>query len=273
MNRRNQLWLLIILSALTMAIPYAIQGALSTGSKPVDIHSGIYLADRIAWAIRALVEGLVIGYIARTHANNKWQGFVLWVLKLALIALIAITLGPVLYATSTSLPIQQTMSEGWHRFWAYALASYMPLMVLGAAYAYKTQPTDEAMQTVDSEEVAELERLLTEAQVENDKLEEVIASGKADTKVILHKAAKAEEYARDTQTKADQLQAQVTAMQTQAKSMADWNLLNATAKAKWIAQNTNGDRPLASHLADVLGCATSTVSRAYEAVDKANGNH
>lgn len=129
------------------------------------------------------------------------------------------------------------------------------------------------MQTVDNEQFAELERLLAEAQAENDKLEEVIAGGKADTKVILHKAAKAEEYARDTQTKADQLQAQVTAMQTQAKSMADWNLLNATAKAKWIAQNTNGDRPLASHLADVLGCATSTVSRAYEAVDKANGNH
>lgn len=57
MTRKKQLWLLIILSALTMAIPYAIQGALSTGTTPSQIHPNVYVADRIAWAIRALVEG------------------------------------------------------------------------------------------------------------------------------------------------------------------------------------------------------------------------
>lgn len=67
-------------------------------------------------------------------------------------------------------------------------------------------------------------------------------------------------------------QQQLTALQTQAQTIADWNLLNATAKAVWIAQHTNGDRPPASHLAKALGCAVSTVSRAYEAVDKKGGN-
>lgn len=39
-----------------------------------------------------------------------------------------------------------------------------------------------------------------------------------------------------------------------------------------IAQHTNGDRPPASHLAKALGCAVSTVSRAYETVDKSKAN-
>jgi hypothetical protein len=268
MNRKKQLWLLIVLSALTMAIPYAIQGALSTGSTPRDIHPYIYVADRIAWAIRALVEGLVIGYIARTQANTKLQGFVLWVLKLALIALIAITLGPVLYATSTNLPIAQTMSDGWHRFWAYALASYMPLMVLGAAYAYKTQPTDNEAQIVDSEEVAELERLLAEAQTENEKLEEILAGGRADANGLVHQIAKMKEDARAMQNDLHKRADEIFMLEKQVKAIADWNLLNATAKSIWIAQHTNGDRPPASQLAKVLGCAVSTVSRAYEVADK-----
>lgn len=264
-TRKAQLWGLIILSSVTMAIPYAIQGALSTGTTPSQIHPNVYVADRIAWAIRALVEGLVIGYIARTHANTRLQGFVLWVLKLALIGLIAITLGPVLYATSTGLPIQQTMSEGWHRFWAYALASYMPLMVLGAAYAYKTQPTDNEVEPIDNAQFAELESALSEMQTENERLEEVMSEGNKEVKILRHKLAEA-------QTQVEATQEQMATWAIQSKALADWNLLNATTKAKWIAQNTNGDRPLASHLASVLGCSTSTVSRAYETVDKKGVN-
>lgn len=117
------------------------------------------------------------------------------------------------------------------------------------------------MQKVDSEDVAELERLLADAQAENEKLEEVMSEGRADAKETLHQLEHWKENAH-------QLQEQALTLQTQNKGMADWQLLNATAKATWIAQHTNGDRPPASQLAKALGCATSTVSRAYEAADK-----
>lgn len=120
------------------------------------------------------------------------------------------------------------------------------------------------MQIVDNGQFAELESALAEMQRENEQLEEVIAEGNGEVKILRHQLASAQEDAQATQ-------AQLATMQTQAKTIEAWDLLNATAKARWIAEHTNGDRPPASQLAKVLGVATSTVSRAYEAVD--NGKH
>lgn len=150
-------------------------------------------------------------------------------------------------------------------------------------------------QTVDNGELAELqiaradlEQALAEMQFTNSSLEIAHGNAKADANrladelaqmqnqmaitqddasELLHKIEQLKDNAKFDQDNVDQLQERVMVLNTETKAVAAWNLLNATAKAKWIAQHTNGDRPLASHLADALGCATSTVSRAYEAVD------
>lgn len=267
MTRKNQLGVLILLSALTMAIPYAIQGTLAMSKCPTGLDWWICAGDKYAWAIRAIIEGMVIGYIARTRTDSAQQAGVLWCFKVALLSLIVITLGPSLFAMTQGQTVQQVLNYWVLWVWTFGLAAYMPLMVAGAAYAYKVQPNDEGAAIVDSVEVAELESLLAETQAEVNNLENVINEGNADVRELRRELAEAEQNAQQTQATVSQLQAQLTTMQTEAKAVAGWSLLNATAKAKWIAQHTNGDRPLASHLADVLGCATSTVSRAYEAVD------
>lgn len=234
-KRSTQLWTLIILSAITMIIPYFIQGALSAGKSPDAIGAQTWLLDHIAWAIRAIVEGLVIGYIARTVANNRTQATILWMLKIALILLIALTLGPVLYASLNGLAMAQALPTIAQWCWAFGLAAYMPLMVLGAAYAYKVQPADTPTQIGATASSAEFEQLQSD----------------------LKKA----------QTQTSQLQAAVNGLQAEIKQAQTWESLSFADRAKWIAMNTNGDRPQAVELASAWGCSISTISRAYKAVD------
>lgn len=158
-TRKNQLWLLIILSALTMTIPYYIQGGLVGGKAPGDISATAWQVDQWAWAIRAVVEGLVIGYIARTDAKRWWETSILWALEVALIGLIAITLGPALYASMNSSKMLNALPDRLQWVWAFALASYMPLMVLGASYAYRLQPDEKPAQEdakATQEKIAEM---------------------------------------------------------------------------------------------------------------------
>lgn len=142
MSRKNQLWALIILSALTMAIPYAIQGTLAMTSCPTGLDWWMCAGDKYAWSIRAIVEGVVIGYIASTKAQTEQQTRILWVFKATLLILIAGTLGPALYATTTKQSIPASLNNVVLWLWMFGLAAYMPLMVAGAAYAYKVQSDD-----------------------------------------------------------------------------------------------------------------------------------
>lgn len=233
-KRSNQLWLLLFLSTATMIIPYQIQGFMSSGKAPDAIPVNIWLADHWAWSIRAIVEGLVIGYLARTRANGKVQASILWTLKIALVVLIALTLGPVLYSTMNDETMAQSLSPWAQRLWTFGLASYMPLMVLGAAYAYKVQPNDDDLQTdatLPSAERSRLQQLLVESQSE-------LAAA----------------------------QSQISALQVEVKQAQTWETMSFADKARWIAQNTNGDKPAAADLAAAWGCSVSTVSRAYKEV-------
>lgn len=142
-DRRQQLWWLIILAAGTMIIPYVIQGTLASGERPDAIPWWVWVADHWAWGIRAIVEGLVIGYLARTHTETRQQAALLWVMKIALVTLITLTLGPAMYATSNGVTMAEALTPTLQWLWALGLASYMPLMVLASSYAYKVQPFDD----------------------------------------------------------------------------------------------------------------------------------
>lgn len=256
-SRQGQLWALILLSAATMIVPYGIQGALSSGKDPSQISSDIWLLDNIAWAIRAMVEGLVIAYIARTRANNSKEATWLWVAEGALVALIMLTLGPTLFAALNGVAIKEALPVGVQWAWALGLASYMPLMVLGASYAYKVQPYDEEAQVVDNEQVAQLERHNENLYRQVAELEHTLEDGRNDYHKLERERA--------------QLTERLSILEVQAKPMQDWQLLSPTAKAVWVAQHANGDRPPAGQLAQALGVATSTISRAYKKVDDAKG--
>lgn len=235
-KRSNQLWILLILSAATMIIPYQIQGFMSSGKSPGAIPVNIWLADHWAWSIRAIVEGLVIGYLARTRTDSKVQAAILWTLKIALIVLIALTLGPVMYSTMNNETMAQSLSPIAQRLWTFGLASYMPLMVLGAAYAYKVQPNDTDLQVDATIPVAERQKWQQELQT--------------------------------VQTDLEAAQSHAMTLQTELKQAQTWEAMSFADKARWIAVNCNGDRPAAADLAASWGCSVSTVSRAYKSVDR-----
>lgn len=180
MSRKNQLWALIILSACTMAIPYAVQGTLAMASCPGGLDWWMCAGDKYAWSIRAIVEGVVIGYIASTRAQTKQQTRILWIFKAALLLLIAGTLGPSLYATATKQTVPASLNNVVLWLWMFGLAAYMPLMVAGAAYAYKVQSGDDFVINLTTRIetlTADLESTRLELQVANEQVRAVEAWG------------------------------------------------------------------------------------------------
>lgn len=231
-SRQTQLWILILLSAATMIIPYFLQGSLSSGKSPNSVSDTVWLWDHIAWSIRAIVEGLVISYIAVTKTDNQKDNIILWSLKVALIALIAFTLGPVMYASLNSLKMSEALNEIVQWLWAIGLASYMPLMVLGASYAYKVQPDDNEDQSIVNQLQSDFNAL------QND-----------------YKAL---------QTIEATLQSKLKALSMEHQAIEEWQQLPASGKAALIYQYSNGDKPTVKELAELLNCSEGTINYGYK---------
>jgi hypothetical protein len=280
-SRKGQLWLLIIMSALTMTVPYFIQGALSGGLSPAQIAADVWSLDQRAWAIRAVVEGLVIAYISRTNAKTRRQGATLWALEIALIALIAVTLGPTLYAAMNGVKMAEALSPDLQWWWAFALASYMPLMVLGASYAYRVQPED-ALQTVATDvqtvanetqqkiadlqmEIATMQKNVTVAMNRVGELQAENATAQANAKQARQHAIELEGVAKAAQQEVAELRADAKLATVIESALQKWAALTLADKVRWIVNNCN-ERPAASDLAKALQCSVSTVTRIYAEV-------
>lgn len=255
-DKRDFTAVIITVCAVITAMPRWIGALLASEgfAVPEDWRPWWIVASTVFNAAMAIVEGVAFAYVFNAWRNqrDKNSDKLLWLTLVSGLVFI-IVLAPFIAAQTraSQTPLTAMLANDvalW--VWSSAVAASTIVIVASVGYAQKKSPT----QTIDSEEVAELERLLAEAQAENEKLEEVIDEGRTDAKRQMHEATK--------------LREELVLLQTQTQAIADWNLLNATAKATWIAQHTNGDRPPASHLAKAIGCAVSTVTRAYEAADK-----
>lgn len=157
MTRKQQLWALIVTSALTAFFQYIIQGSLATGANPMDFDPRFWQADRIFWGIRALIESWVVVYMFTTRTKKWYQEVILTILEIALLALIAFTLGPAFQALGAETTVYELLGRSY-AVWAYAIGAYTSLMMAGAGIAYKIQPFDieekakEAPQVVVEEE-------------------------------------------------------------------------------------------------------------------------
>lgn len=148
MTRKTQLWALIICSAITAALQYAIQGTMATGGDPLQFSELFWFIDRALWGVRALIESWVVIYLFTTTvtASNPWskalQEIMLIVLEVALLALIAFTLGPVFQALGAQETVYDLMGTGGYANWSFAIGAYTSLMMAGAGIGYKIQPFD-----------------------------------------------------------------------------------------------------------------------------------
>jgi len=152
-KRQTQLSWLVGLSALSAVALYIIQGALATGADLKTFPALFWTVDWGLWGFRALIEAAVIVYLFSTEPQTKRQEFVLGVFEVALIALIALTVGPALRAAALGKQMVDTVAPWVFTAWSFGIASYTPLMVGAAGYAYRVQKDD-----ADGVDVAELER-------------------------------------------------------------------------------------------------------------------
>ena len=149
-NRAKHLQYIVVLTALTMAPQYALQGWLATGGEPSTLPDLVWWIDAGAWAIRALVEAWVLMYLFSTQPKTDNQAHWLTGFEVALIALITVTLGPALYAIGNRLPIAAALPVWAYWLWAFGVASYAPLMLGAAGFAWRveqSQPVTDLTET------------------------------------------------------------------------------------------------------------------------------
>lgn len=141
-KRQTQLSWLVGLSALSAVALYIVQGALATGADIKTFPAWFWTVDYVLWGFRALIEARVIVYLFSTDPQTPRQEFILVVFEVALIALIALTVGPALRAAALGQQMVDTVAPWVFTAWSFGIASYTPLMVGAAGYAYRVQKDD-----------------------------------------------------------------------------------------------------------------------------------
>lgn len=139
MERKKQLWALIGLTALTMAPQYAMQGWLATGGNLAGLGDWFPRVDSAAWALRAIIEAWALLYLFSTPARDERQARTLAGFEIALIVLIVITLGPALATAGSNETMREYLKGHWYSAWNFAVATYAPLMLGAAGFAFKVE--------------------------------------------------------------------------------------------------------------------------------------
>ena len=130
---------LVFLAAASMVLQYAAQGALAAGFNPREFGNLFWYADSVLWGLRALIDAAVIVSLFQTQARNVRDARLLTAFEVAMIALIAATMGPALVAIARGVAIDAVLSPGLRWAWSFLIAAYAPLMIGAAGLAYKVQ--------------------------------------------------------------------------------------------------------------------------------------
>lgn len=175
LTRRNQLWILIFLSALSALAYYIIQGTFAGGDNPKEFGELFWKFERGLWGFRAFVEAWVVAYLFSTITKNKLQTSILVLFEISLISLIALTNYPAIYTLASQSPIVNSLTDLQLRWWSLGLGAYVSLFIGGVGYAYRIQPTEneDELQIIKNK----LEIALSEKQnyhLQNEKLIEKI---------------------------------------------------------------------------------------------------
>lgn len=235
LSRRNQLWWLIILSAITAASLYAIQGATVAPDGIDMLPPWFWKFDVAAWSARAIVESLVIIYLFSTSPKTRAQGVILTIFEVALIGLITLTIAPALLAARTEVQVKNLLLG---IPWEYGLAAYTSLMMGAAGYAYRVMPFDEEM--IDSTELQASQELVSELQLELVEMERTYT---------------------ELQSNLGKAQSEIEAARAAVATVSVFAALPENLQVKWIAEHRNGDGPNNEQLAEIYGKHPSTISR------------
>jgi hypothetical protein len=127
---------------------YFLQGWLTSGKSPETMPYYFLHIDAGAWALRAIIEPLVLAFLFSIPANNatEIERKVLLSFEVALIALIAVTLGPTLGSNGMRLSMPDSLHTILFWAWNFGVASYAPLMLGATGFAFKIEARQGALQ-------------------------------------------------------------------------------------------------------------------------------
>lgn len=140
LTRKQQTTWLIVLTAVTLMPSYSLQGWLASGHAASDLPFFFWIWETVAWSMRALIEAGAILYLFETPAQTPAQERALFGFKVALIALITLTLGPVVASAGLGQSIPEALPLPLFWLWSFAIASYAPLMLGSVGMAYRIHP-------------------------------------------------------------------------------------------------------------------------------------
>jgi hypothetical protein len=178
MTRQRWAEILIPINAMSMVLQYVIQGAMASGEVASNLPWWFWPADWAFWGVRALVESTVILYLFKTEASKRRDKFALAFFEIVLISLMMLTIGPTIRALVRGQSMEQALT-GWQlTAWTFGLGAYGGLMLAGVGVAYRIQPSDVEMVSLEAHQsiVESLEGKLTDTQDDYNRAQRELSS-------------------------------------------------------------------------------------------------
>lgn len=139
-TRQTQMKWLLGLTALSLVPVYVLLGWQSGGHSPDEITTWLvwfWRIEAIAWGIRALVEAWTLVYLFQTVTSDRVSSRVLMGFEVALITLIALTVGMVVLTNGDKVAIAKGLPYWLYIVWSFSVATFAPLMMGSIGFAYK----------------------------------------------------------------------------------------------------------------------------------------
>jgi hypothetical protein len=136
-TRRVQMVWLLGLTALSLVPIYILIGWQTGGHGPDTVIQVFWVIEAGAWGLRALVEAWALVYLFQTVADSARANKILIAFEVALISLVALTVGLVIIANGNRLAIANGLPAPLYWFWSFGVAAFAPLMMGSVGFAYK----------------------------------------------------------------------------------------------------------------------------------------
>lgn len=149
-TRQIQMVWLLGLTALSLVPVYILIGWQTGGHSASTVATLFWQIEAGAWGLRALVEAWALVYLFQTASDSARANKILVTFEIALIGLVALTVGLVIIANGNKEALATGLPTWLYWVWSFSVAAFAPLMMGSVGYAFKThKPVTDTQPIVD----------------------------------------------------------------------------------------------------------------------------
>lgn len=171
-NRKSQMMYLLGLTALSLVPVYILIGWQTGGHSSQDVDTIFWKIEAGAWGLRALVEAWALIYLFQTHTEVSRSSKILVAFEIALISLVALTVGLVIVANGDKSSLATGLPKPLYWIWSFGVAAFAPLMMGSVGFAYKVHKVLPLVPSVN-----EVEALAKKLNAINKRIDELELTG------------------------------------------------------------------------------------------------